>query len=403
MRYFEPETVDEALGLLAEHGDGAKVIAGGQSLLILMRERWWTSTRSIGLKAIEPLRAIETNGEARIGAMATHSQVERDPGSPQAGRCCTRPRRRSRRCRCATAGRCAATSRTRSRPPTRRRRSSPPTRVVHLASTRRRRADGRGGGVLRRADADRGRPRGARHRGELARAARRARATAYVKYAIRPLDFAIVERRGAGRGGRGRGDLGRAHRPRRRREPHAAGHRGRARAGRRAAVGRSCSRAPGRPRRARPSRWPTSTAPSTTSGASPASTRRGRSRRRSNRRTVMGAIDFNADLGESFGLWERGADDELMQVISSANVACGFHAGDPGAMRVAVETAARYGVAVGSHPGLPDRLGFGRRGDGRVGGGRRRLRPVPDGRAARPSPPPPACGCTTSSPTARCT
>ena len=51
----------------------------------------------------------------------------------------------------------------------------------------------------------------------------------------------------------------------------------------------------------------------------------------------MGAIDFNADLGESFGLWERGADDALMQVISSANVACGFHAGDPGAMRVAVE------------------------------------------------------------------
>lgn len=75
----------------------------------------------------------------------------------------------------------------------------------------------------------------------------------------------------------------------------------------------------------------------------------------------MGAIDFNADLGESFGLWERGADDALMQVISSANVACGFHAGDPGAMRVAVETAARHGVAVGSHPGLPDRLGFGRR------------------------------------------
>src|SRR3954462_9830871 len=75
----------------------------------------------------------------------------------------------------------------------------------------------------------------------------------------------------------------------------------------------------------------------------------------------MGAIDFNADLGESFGLWERGADDTLMQVISSANIACGFHAGDPGAMRIAVETAANYGVAVGSHPGLPDRLGFGRR------------------------------------------
>src|SRR3954451_5343909 len=75
----------------------------------------------------------------------------------------------------------------------------------------------------------------------------------------------------------------------------------------------------------------------------------------------MGAIDFNADLGESFGLWERGADDELMQVISSANVACGCHAGDRATMRIAVETAAHYGVAVGSHPGLPDRLAFGRR------------------------------------------
>src|SRR4051812_50017574 len=73
----------------------------------------------------------------------------------------------------------------------------------------------------------------------------------------------------------------------------------------------------------------------------------------------MGAIDFDADLGESFGLWERGADDTLMQVISSANVACGFHAGDPGAMRLAVETAAHYGVAVGAHPGLPARPGFG--------------------------------------------
>src|SRR3954469_19617007 len=75
----------------------------------------------------------------------------------------------------------------------------------------------------------------------------------------------------------------------------------------------------------------------------------------------MGAIDFNADLGESFGLWERGADEELMRVISSANVACGFHAGDPGAMRAAVASAKRNGVAVGAHPGLPDRLGFGRR------------------------------------------
>jgi UPF0271 protein len=75
----------------------------------------------------------------------------------------------------------------------------------------------------------------------------------------------------------------------------------------------------------------------------------------------MRAVDFNADLGESFGLWERGADDELMQTISSANVACGFHAGDPASMRAAVASAAANGVAVGAHPGLPDRLGFGRR------------------------------------------
>jgi 5-oxoprolinase (ATP-hydrolysing) subunit A len=72
-------------------------------------------------------------------------------------------------------------------------------------------------------------------------------------------------------------------------------------------------------------------------------------------------IDFNADLGESFGLWERGADAELMRCISAANVACGFHAGDPGAMREAVASARRHGVAVGAHPGLPDLLGFGRR------------------------------------------
>jgi UPF0271 protein len=75
----------------------------------------------------------------------------------------------------------------------------------------------------------------------------------------------------------------------------------------------------------------------------------------------MRAVDFNADLGESFGLWERGADDELMQTISSANVACGFHAGDPAAMRAAVASAKEHGVAVGAHPGFPDRLGFGRR------------------------------------------
>jgi UPF0271 protein len=72
-------------------------------------------------------------------------------------------------------------------------------------------------------------------------------------------------------------------------------------------------------------------------------------------------VDFNADLGESFGLWRVGADDELMRVISSANVACGFHAGDPNTIRAAVTSAARGGVAVGAHPGLPDLRGFGRR------------------------------------------
>src|SRR3954462_6438095 len=78
MRYLEPETVDEAIGLLAEHGDGAKVIAGGQSLLILMRERLVQVDAVIGLKGIPALREIEVNGGARIGAMVTHSAVERD-------------------------------------------------------------------------------------------------------------------------------------------------------------------------------------------------------------------------------------------------------------------------------------------------------------------------------------
>src|SRR5919205_2312333 len=78
MRYLEPETVDEALDLLAEHGDAAKVIAGGQSLLILMRERLVAPDALIGLRAIDSLRAIEVNGGARIGAMVTHAAVEHD-------------------------------------------------------------------------------------------------------------------------------------------------------------------------------------------------------------------------------------------------------------------------------------------------------------------------------------
>jgi UPF0271 protein len=72
-------------------------------------------------------------------------------------------------------------------------------------------------------------------------------------------------------------------------------------------------------------------------------------------------IDLNCDLGESFGPWRMGADEELMALISSANIACGAHAGDPGTMRHTVELARRRRVAVGAHPGLPDLVGFGRR------------------------------------------
>lgn len=72
-------------------------------------------------------------------------------------------------------------------------------------------------------------------------------------------------------------------------------------------------------------------------------------------------IDLNSDLGESFGAWRMGDDAALMRVVSSANVACGFHAGDPGVMRRTVAMAREHGVAVGAHPGFPDLAGFGRR------------------------------------------
>ena len=70
-------------------------------------------------------------------------------------------------------------------------------------------------------------------------------------------------------------------------------------------------------------------------------------------------IDLNSDLGESFGRWTLGSDTELMKAITSANVACGYHAGDPGVMRATVRLARAAGVAVGAHPGLPDLAGFG--------------------------------------------
>ena len=72
-------------------------------------------------------------------------------------------------------------------------------------------------------------------------------------------------------------------------------------------------------------------------------------------------IDLNSDLGESFGRWTLGDDAAVMKSITSANVACGYHAGDPGVMRSTVSLARDAGVAVGAHPGFPDLVGFGRR------------------------------------------
>ncbi|MFZ2236727.1 MAG: 5-oxoprolinase subunit PxpA [Dokdonella sp.] len=72
-------------------------------------------------------------------------------------------------------------------------------------------------------------------------------------------------------------------------------------------------------------------------------------------------IDLNCDIGESFGAWRMGDDDNAMQHISSANIACGFHAGDPATMRATVAAAMRYKVTIGAHPSLPDLQGFGRR------------------------------------------
>lgn len=72
-------------------------------------------------------------------------------------------------------------------------------------------------------------------------------------------------------------------------------------------------------------------------------------------------IDMNADLGESFGNWSLGDDDNLLASLSSANVACGFHAGDPETMMRTVTAAAERGVAIGAHVSFPDLVGFGRR------------------------------------------
>ena len=75
----------------------------------------------------------------------------------------------------------------------------------------------------------------------------------------------------------------------------------------------------------------------------------------------MSVVDLNADIGESFGRYELPGEDELLSLITSANVACGFHAGDPMVMQRTVSAAAGRGVTVGAHPGYRDLIGFGRR------------------------------------------
>src|SRR5919112_6008323 len=72
-------------------------------------------------------------------------------------------------------------------------------------------------------------------------------------------------------------------------------------------------------------------------------------------------VDLNCDMGESFGAWNMGNDAAILPFVTSANIACGFHAGDPAVMKQTVRAALRHGVALGAHPGLPDLVGFGRR------------------------------------------
>lgn len=72
-------------------------------------------------------------------------------------------------------------------------------------------------------------------------------------------------------------------------------------------------------------------------------------------------VDLNCDMGESFGAYKLGRDSEVLKFVTSANIACGFHAGDPATMRQTVKLALDHGVALGAHPGLQDLVGFGRR------------------------------------------
>ena len=75
----------------------------------------------------------------------------------------------------------------------------------------------------------------------------------------------------------------------------------------------------------------------------------------------MKTLDLNCDMGEGYGAWKMGDDDALLDHVTSANIACGFHAGDPATIHRTVKRALEKGVAVGAHPSLPDIQGFGRR------------------------------------------
>ncbi|OLP61873.1 hypothetical protein BJF93_19510 [Xaviernesmea oryzae] len=75
----------------------------------------------------------------------------------------------------------------------------------------------------------------------------------------------------------------------------------------------------------------------------------------------MAAIDLNSDLGESYGAWTMGDDAAMLAIVSSANIACGFHAGDPQGIHRTVKAAASDGCAIGAHVSYPNRVGFGRR------------------------------------------
>ena len=75
----------------------------------------------------------------------------------------------------------------------------------------------------------------------------------------------------------------------------------------------------------------------------------------------LNKIDLNSDVGESFGNYKLGLDEDVIPLISSANIACGYHAGDPAVMRHTIALASENGVAIGAHPGFPDLIGFGRR------------------------------------------